>query len=213
MSFELQTISPADYEEMIACGRSAFMNDALRLVLWPPHLADPENPNAEQEWRLDRLRRVVEKGAVYRKIVDKENGNRIAGFAGWAPPHETEEEKDIYSKMPLPKSLNKEALDVVTKYMHDAKEKFMGKGNNNFWYLFSICVSPDYQRKGIGAILMQWGMDQADKDGLPIYLESTPAGYSLYKKMGLETIGEIKVPEFEGLNYPVMIRHPKQNGA
>ena len=38
---------------------------------------------------------------------------------------------------------------------------------------------------------MRWGIEQADKDGVPIYVEATPQGASLYGKLGFEIVEEI----------------------
>jgi ribosomal protein S18 acetylase RimI-like enzyme len=40
------------------------------------------------------------------------------------------------------------------------------------WYLWAIGVDPDYQRQGIGGRLLQLGLERADADHLPCYLET-----------------------------------------
>lgn len=47
-----------------------------------------------------------------------------------------------------------------------------------------IAVHPDHQRKGVGAMLMQWGMDKAAEENVPIWLTATPVGEGLYRKLG-----------------------------
>ena len=56
--------------------------------------------------------------------------------------------------------------------------------------LASLAVDPDYQRKGLASMLMNEGLAQADEEGLPTYLESTPEGALLYPKFGFETVKE-----------------------
>lgn len=48
----------------------------------------------------------------------------------------------------------------------------------------TVVVDPGYQRKGIGKMLMQWGLDRAEKDGQDVCLSSSTAGLSLYLKLG-----------------------------
>ena len=43
-------------------------------------------------------------------------------------------------------------------------------------------VHEDYQRQGIGASLMKWGHDQADKNGLETYLDASEVGFPYYKR-------------------------------
>jgi GNAT superfamily N-acetyltransferase len=50
-----------------------------------------------------------------------------------------------------------------------------------------MAVLPDYQRKGVGALLMSWGIDAAERLDLPIYVESTLSGRHFYRAMGFET--------------------------
>lgn len=57
-----------------------------------------------------------------------------------------------------------------------------------------IVTSPDYRRRGAASLLLQWGLDQADEQGVEIYLESSVAGRPLYEKFGLRTL---KVFDFD----------------
>lgn len=57
------------------------------------------------------------------------------------------------------------------------------------WSVAEIVVDPAYQRLGIGMKLMEWGMDRAKRDGIPIILEATPAGQRLYEKAGFVGYG------------------------
>jgi len=49
-------------------------------------------------------------------------------------------------------------------------------------------VHPVYQRKGIGARLMKWGVDFADVNGLVAFLNGRPAALKLYESCGFETV-------------------------
>ncbi|OMP84345.1 Puromycin N-acetyltransferase, partial [Diplodia seriata] len=78
--------------------------------------------------------------------------------------------------------------------------------------LASLATHPDHQGKGIGAALVRWGIEQGEKDGVPVYLEATPRGFFLYKKMGFEAADEIDVSHWtpNGESYKVicMIKRP-----
>ena len=75
-------------------------------------------------------------------------------------------------------------------------------------------VHPDHQRKGVGALLMQWGIDLAEKLNLPVYLESTEVGVGLYKKLGFQELQEkiVHKPEVFGTEkdvvVPLMVKMP-----
>lgn len=65
------------------------------------------------------------------------------------------------------------------KQQHDPFEKVLDR-----WHLDGLAVDPAYQRRGIGRKLMEWGMERAKEEGVPITLTSTPAGQRLYQKLG-----------------------------
>lgn len=78
----------------------------------------------------------------------------------------------------------------------------------------TVAVHPDYQGKGVGAQLMQWGINMAEQLNLPIYLESTVEGVPLYLKLGFQTLSEGIVfrPEITRANKevkaPLMVKMP-----
>ena len=56
-----------------------------------------------------------------------------------------------------------------------------------------VHVVPLYQRSGVGAALLDWGLEQADKEGVQCYVESSPSARSLCEKKGFRYVGEIKI--------------------
>jgi GNAT superfamily N-acetyltransferase len=50
--------------------------------------------------------------------------------------------------------------------------------------LLVFAVHPDYQRQGIGSLLLQWGLEKADELAANIWLTSTPQAVSMYEKNG-----------------------------
>jgi GNAT superfamily N-acetyltransferase len=50
--------------------------------------------------------------------------------------------------------------------------------------LDTVGTHPDYQKRGAGSMLMKWGCDLADKDGVPLYVDASKEGAFLYKKYG-----------------------------
>jgi ribosomal protein S18 acetylase RimI-like enzyme len=77
-----------------------------------------------------------------------------------------------------------------------------------------IAVHPKFQRRGIGALLTQWGVDVSDTIGIPVYLEATDASVKLYQKLGFQLLpeGVILQPGVigtEAVEAPVMVKMPK----
>ncbi|TVY90802.1 hypothetical protein LAWI1_G005159 [Lachnellula willkommii] len=52
---------------------------------------------------------------------------------------------------------------------------------------------PAQRRKGYGSLLMEWGMDIAERMGVEVLVEASDQGIHLYKKFGIRTIDKIAV--------------------
>ena len=56
-----------------------------------------------------------------------------------------------------------------------------------------LAVSPDYQRKGLGALLIRDGLTIADKHDAKTYIEASPVALQLYLKHGWKLIDDILI--------------------
>ena len=77
-----------------------------------------------------------------------------------------------------------------------------------------LCVHRDFQRRGAGTLLVQWGLAKSESLGLPAYLEASPAGYGLYLKLSFHQIDVVvvKAEEYDGpcdRHYVVMLKEAK----
>jgi GNAT superfamily N-acetyltransferase len=59
--------------------------------------------------------------------------------------------------------------------------------------LYLLFVDPAYQRKGAGAMMVEWGCGLADQLMLPAWVEASPYGHGLYAKYGYEDIEDVRV--------------------
>ena len=75
-----------------------------------------------------------------------------------------------------------------------------------------MAVHPDYQGNGIAKRLLQKICEFADEAGQDVYLESTTAGQSLYKKGGFEVLGELTMLDGE-YTLNSMLRKPKSSAT
>jgi predicted N-acetyltransferase YhbS len=75
--------------------------------------------------------------------------------------------------------------------------------------LASLAVDPDFKGRGIASRLVKWGTDQADRDGLPTYVESTPAAVETYKRCGFREQKKLSViKNNDGYFLTIMTRAP-----
>jgi ribosomal protein S18 acetylase RimI-like enzyme len=70
------------------------------------------------------------------------------------------------------------------------------------WYLAILGVRPGQRGRGLGSALIRPGLERADADGLPCYLESSnPRNVSLYERHGFEVTAEHWLPDGPVLIY------------
>ncbi len=53
-----------------------------------------------------------------------------------------------------------------------------------------LAIDPTQQRRGIGKMLVQHGLELAAKERKDVYLVATPAGKRLYHTLGFRDIGD-----------------------
>jgi N-acetylglutamate synthase-like GNAT family acetyltransferase len=81
-----------------------------------------------------------------------------------------------------------------------------------------IAVHQDYQRRGVGTLLVQWGLAEAERLQLPIYLQASTAGYPLYLKLGFHKVDTvvIKAEDWDGSSdkaYNAMVKYPDERSS
>lgn len=64
--------------------------------------------------------------------------------------------------------------------------------------LHILATLPNHHRRGVGALHLKWGIDEADKLGLPVYLEASEMGRPLYARWGFE---DVKPLPFDARKY------------
>ncbi|KAJ6174638.1 hypothetical protein N7485_005375, partial [Penicillium canescens] len=64
------------------------------------------------------------------------------------------------------------------------KERKRVMGDEKHYYLDTLANHHDYQRRGAGSMLVKWGCDLADKDGVAAYVDASKEGAPLYQRRG-----------------------------
>jgi GNAT superfamily N-acetyltransferase len=57
-----------------------------------------------------------------------------------------------------------------------------------------MSIRPEYQRQGLGSVLMQHVCEDTDRHGRYGYVLSSPAGVRLYSMFGFEVVGKVDTP-------------------
>lgn len=85
--------------------------------------------------------------------------------------------------------------DVLERSYPYYKHMWSGEREES-WYLEVLGVHPDYQGRGIGRELVQWGLDRAAKDGVCASVISSKGKEPFYLKAGFDfELGEASMGE------------------
>ncbi|KAM3067308.1 hypothetical protein ACMFMG_005330 [Clarireedia jacksonii] len=78
------------------------------------------------------------------------------------------------------------SIDVSRQ--HEAQETSSSKGQKD------QATLPKWQGKGAAGMLIRWGLERADRQGVECYLEASPVGKEVYEHFGFEERGRLVVP-------------------
>lgn len=147
-------------------------------------------------------------------ITDPVTGKElIIGFCEWyiykheRPEAEWSKEHPLLDCMWIEDGAEREKARAYMMPVFEARRRIL-KGSPCALLMY-MCVDPDWQRRGAGNMLVSWGTIKADELRIPCFLESSPFGYGLYRKLGFEDVEQLAVT-IEGVtyHYPAMLRQP-----
>lgn len=130
----------------------------------------------------------------------------IAGMASWSqlsfvpgrgsePSNKLEVSKDVPAMNFVNEDEEQFAVQLWAGLMAKRVEVIKAKEATDSPAAFTLdvcAVDPDFQRRGIAAKLVQYGLDEAEKrGGLEAMTEASVMGRHVYKKLGFQPVGEI----------------------
>lgn len=163
----------------------AFQTDPLFTHLYP----DParRRRGLEIEYRA-YLRR------IYFPVGVVETTDVVSGVAMWLPPGEGDS-LGWREKLLIPMLFRAVGWRRFLIALRDYAAFDAAFPDTPCWYLGLLAVAPDAQGQGIGSALLRAGLDRADRDGLPTYLETgTETNVAFYERHGFRTTGTITLP-------------------
>lgn len=75
--------------------------------------------------------------------------------------------------------------DIIERAYPCFEEIWSGKRAES-WYLEALAVRPDFQGKSVGRKLVQWGLEQAEAEGVVASVVSALGKDEFYRKCGFE---------------------------
>lgn len=190
MPFTLRVATPADSPGITEVHTNAFADTVLSQRVFPT------SAQTERNWAAD-LATYFTDPSIHPLVVedDATTPPTIVGFAKWtspraegAPAPEPRTEEQIMDRDWPPGA----DLDLARAFfvgMETKRHEIMGKGR--FWFLHILVVRPEHQRRGAGRLMVRWGTERADADGLPCYVDSTPVAKRVYERYGFAEVDRL----------------------
>ena len=108
----------------------------------------------------------------------------VVSFAMWVPPGRPEVDVEPTATEPPPDEL-------ITKFVALREALDANTPQEPHWYLQMVGTHPDWQRRGIGSVLITEGLRWAARDGVGAYLETeTAENVAYYRHLGFEVRSE-----------------------
>ncbi|THW17292.1 hypothetical protein D6D24_03989 [Aureobasidium pullulans] len=187
--------TPNDFDSIVALEFKTFTDPHIREIFMGP---DTPDGHAHLSSFYQKTLHTYNSD-VWVKVEEKKTG-KIVGASNWrvhmgsVPKHELAEEDLGWGWLECDEEKLNKVKGVITGIMGVRKRLF----TEPYCQLHICFTDPDYQRRGIGSMMLQWGSDLADQLFLPSWVEASPAGNFLYRKFGYKDIEVNESGEMQG---------------
>jgi len=200
----------SDLPAFLDISNAAFENSPFMRATYPPERAHLTTPEDLRAWQLRRMGQTHQNDqAVAFKVIAHDSApelRTVVAYSVWYSP-EYDWNKTSHRKQhapivdtsvpasdsdrdhtedddPRPACQDPESSKLQQAALDKMRKDVWGEPPQKFWYLAALAVHPNYQRRGIASMLLKWGLDAADRDGLPLYLEASQSGKPVYSRHG-----------------------------
>ncbi|KAL9102420.1 MAG: hypothetical protein Q9163_002442 [Psora crenata] len=211
MPYTIAPVNPADIPFLTAIQWAALSTNPLIQVLYPRGAT----PALKAFTIASYERAITFPSARLIKATDDATGE-LVGFAKWIiyhPGHEEENPngresgqesrrrsgwvRDKYMMPPMPPDCHGTLLERWGNIINRTRKRITGPRGHacriGTPLLDIVHVLPSRQRDGVGASLIDWGLEMADTEGLQCYVEASPVAYSLCRRIGFRHVADMRV--------------------
>ncbi|KAI4681059.1 uncharacterized protein J4E88_005564 [Alternaria novae-zelandiae] len=195
MPVSISPAQPKDAVDIAALHVQAFSSNALMRAIYPtPAIWAALQGCVEEKILADmkepKITVLVAKHTDEAEV--REEQGKTVGYAVWCHPIKAEEQDWKLPTWKLPEGTDWNVLKPWLAAAGKIVEEVIG--HTPHYDLMWLAVSPDYSRMGIGTLLLRWGMDLCEKEGVSVYLDSTlEAAQTFYQKAGFIERGRIRL--------------------
>ncbi|KAF1966029.1 hypothetical protein BU23DRAFT_487713 [Bimuria novae-zelandiae CBS 107.79] len=211
----VRVVTAAEYKQAAACLADAFAEDDV--VFYPIDTPDRAHWTKQEKWALHvEILEYVTYAHILKGLVTIVGD--FEAVALWMPPAS---DMDDYLTIlrsgmwrlnyRLSSEGRRRFFTEFLPLLHDTKHSTLGPRDDASWYLVYIGTSTRGRGKGHASKLIRHVTNQADKDGLPVYLESSnKKNPPIYRHFGFETVRTVYLHRAErNVELDIMVREPK----
>jgi GNAT superfamily N-acetyltransferase len=198
MPIELHPMTESDADAHLEIMWASFGPD-LMSVFYPQGMSASDRAQMKEDTLKSMRKSKPSEQFLYIKAIDTSlpASAQIVSTAKWQiyPHQRSEEELDQDAKDGSRDTMFSEGanVDAMKVFFAELAEKRRERFGGEPYVLLSIlAVHPEHQRRGLGALQLEYGLRKADEMGLQAYLESSPKGKGLYKKYGFVEEGTMR---------------------
>ncbi|KAF4453065.1 gnat family protein [Fusarium austroafricanum] len=178
MPLQLRQAVPDDIPQMREVYYSAFGDTIIGSRVFCAN-KEASNPFFQEGFSKDMADPTCEFLVVtHKKTSPDSKDEEIVALAKWGLPGAAIQDPPPAEVWPANGDLAVEFFSA----MANAHRKAMG--DRPHYYLELICTHEAWQGKGAASLLLRWGVERADAEGLPCFLEATPKGKVVYERFG-----------------------------
>ncbi|KAF1852056.1 uncharacterized protein K460DRAFT_46013 [Cucurbitaria berberidis CBS 394.84] len=218
MHLQLCPLQLEDFDELVSHAASYPPGDDL--VGPPTPICCLVKTREEAEARLtfhfnkQRSRFTGDPTVRYMKVVETTNEkSSIISIARWhfypnGYNFDTQIHWETHNHIPgqrIPQGFNIPLHNHILTTRDGARSSWI-PANAPCWILMHMVTQPSHRGKGAAGMLIKWGMEQAERDGVPAYLEAGVMGMPVYKRYGFVQMGDVLEVELNELGLDMVFR-------
>ncbi|KAH8177140.1 hypothetical protein LIA77_02222 [Sarocladium implicatum] len=201
MGITLREATLADADAICDVNFSAFSEDAVNVQTLPL-----ESGTGPAFWKQG-LVKVLESPDYHVLVITDSDTDQVIAFANWKRPGAPITEPPPASAWPQDGDPEL-AVRFFGTFSRVHKEIM---GDKKHWYLELLATRRDAGGRGAARALLSWGLERAERDGVPVFLEATEEAEKIYSgKFGFKVLRREKVDvKTKVIDLPFMLWEPE----
>lgn len=197
MPLQLCPLEVADFEDLISHSTLHELNDDLvglpTPICYPVSTREEALSRSTLHFTKQRARFISDPTVRYMKVVD--NDKSIISIARWhfypsGYDLTTQLHWELHPLSPAPRQFNIPLHNHILSVRDSARSSWI-PSNKPCWILMHMVTRTSQRGRGAAGILIRWGMEQAEKEGVPAYLEAGVLGKPIYERLGFKQVGDL----------------------